>query len=193
MERFMRGNLNKTIKEDETMQRNKSITTSTALVPALVLALALTLGLAGTAAAQGPQGGCGYYSLSPEQQKAAQEIQAAFDARIRPVQQELFAEQAELDALYYRGTPQNDPKVQSLMKKIRTLDSELYAAVAEQRKQMNDKDIPHYGDMRRGFGCPAPGPGYDAPGSGYPGYGGHKNGGHGMMRRGMHRGYGCGW
>ncbi|MDR1686539.1 MAG: hypothetical protein LBR82_08915 [Desulfovibrio sp.] len=172
------------------MQRNKGITTSTALVPAL--ALTLMLGLAGAADAQGPRGGCGYYSLSPEQQKAAQEIQDAFDARIRPVQQQLFAKQAELDALYYKGTPQNDAKVQSLMKEIRNLDSELYTAFAEQRKQMNDKDIPHYGGMRRGFGCPAPGPGFDGPGNGYPGYGGHGYGGHGMMRRGMHRGYGHG-
>jgi hypothetical protein len=179
------------------MQRNKGITTSTALVPALALALALVLmpGLAGTAAAQGPHGGYGYYSLSPEQQKAAQEIQAAFDARIRPVQQQFFAKQAELDALYYRGTPQNDPQVQSLMKEIRNLDAELYAAFAELRKQVNDKDIPYYGDMRRGFGCPMPGLCFDGPGYGYQGYGGHGYGGRGMMRRGMHRGFGhgCGW
>ncbi|MDR2603780.1 MAG: hypothetical protein LBC55_00300 [Desulfovibrio sp.] len=170
------------------MQKNTLLSkrAAPALVPAS--ALLLVLCLAGAAYAQGPRGGCGYYSLSPEQQKAAQEIQDAFDARIRPVQQQLFAKQAELDALYYKGTPQNDAKVQSLMKEIRTLDSELYTAFAEQRKQMNDRDIPHYSGMRRGFGCPAPGPGFDGPG-----YGGHGYGG-GMTRHGMHRGGGgCGW
>ena len=152
---------------------------------ALALALTAVIGFAGTSSAQGHRG-YGYYDdMSPEQQKAMQEMRAEFDNKIRPLQQQFFAKQAELDALYYKGAPQDDPKVRSLIKEVNDLDAKLYAAYGDLRRQMNEKGLPCYGGgMRHGYGGMMRGPGHGWHGMGP-----------GMTGRGMHHGRGgcCSW
>ena len=167
----------------------------------MALAFALVLGFAGIAGAQSHM--MGYQNMSPEQYKVMQDMHVEFDKKAEPLRQQLYAKQAELNALYYQGTPQNDPKVQSLLKDIGDLDGKLYAVRADFRKQLNSKGIPVYGGMGYGDGCPMMGmmgSGHGCPmmgmmGSGHgggmmgmmgPGHGGMM--GQGMMQRG-----GCGW
>ncbi|GFH62464.1 MAG: hypothetical protein ZNDK_0235 [Candidatus Desulfovibrio kirbyi] len=133
----------------------------------IALTMAALLGVAGMADAYGPWG---KNDMSPEQHAAMQEMYAESGKTIQPLQQQLYAKQAELDALYYKDTPLNDPAVQALKKEVNDLDAKLYAAHAELRAKMDAKGIP-YG---RGAGL---------------GYGRH---GRGMS---AHNGYGgcCSW
>ena len=92
-------------------------------------------------------------NVSPEHNKAMQDAYIKFDQKTQPLQQQLYAKQAELDALYYNGTPPNDPKVQSLMKEMVDLDMRLSEAHLEIRKQMAGMGIPFYGGrMEAGYG-----------------------------------------
>lgn len=144
------------------MKQNMLGATITALVFAMVL------GVSGIAFAHGHWGGGYNNTLSPEQQKAMQEMRAEFDSKIRPLQQQFYAKQAELDALYYKGTPQDNPKVQSLIKELSELDTRLYAAFGELHRQMSEKGLPWHNGMRRGYNC--------GPGRGYGQYQGHGGG-----------------
>jgi hypothetical protein len=149
---------------------------------AAILAFALVIGFAGAADARRR---AGYQDMSPEQREAMQETYAEFEQKTEPLRRQLYAKQSELDALYYRDAPPDDPKVKSLMKDIEDLDGKLYAAGADLRKRLNDRGIPAYGGAGGGYGCPGM--------TGMTGHGrGHGCGGgmpgHGMMRRG-----GCGW
>jgi hypothetical protein len=129
------------------------------LIP-LVLILALLPALSGTARARGPGGHPGM-SLTPEQFAAMQEIHAEFSKRIQPLQQDLYAKQAELDAFRFKGTPYEDPAVQKLIREIDDLDTQLYAAHKELRARMNAGGIPYYGHgMGPGYGGWHRGPGY---------------------------------
>ena len=95
----------------------------------MALAFALVLGFAGIAGAQPHM--MGYQNMSPEQYKVMQDMHVEFDKKAEPLRQQLYAKQAELNALYYQGTPQNDPKVQSLLKDIGDLDGKNPKAVIE--------------------------------------------------------------
>jgi zinc resistance-associated protein len=151
-----------------------TLTVKIALTMALTLAVAL--GSAGIALARHHA----YQNMTPEQYQAVQEGYAEFDRTTEPLRRQMYAKQAELDALYYRDVPQNDPKVQALVKEVADLDARLYAAGQDLNKRLNDKGVPAYGGMGNRPGCPM---------WGMPGYG-HGGGmmGHGPMRRG-----GCGW
>ena len=156
---------------------------------AMALAFVAVIGLSGVANA-GPHH-MGARNLSPEQYKAMQDTCAEFDKKVEPLRQQFHAKKVELHALYQQGTAQNDPKVQALVKDLGDLDAKLYAARADLRNQLNDKGVPVYSGMGRGYGgmgrggCPQTG----NMGHG-GGYGGGPGGGHGggMMRQG-----GCGW
>jgi hypothetical protein len=115
------------------------------------MAFAVFLGLAGFTNAQGPM--TGYHGMNPEQYKTMQDAYVEFDKKIQPLRQQLYAKQAELDMLFNSETPQNDPKVQSLMKEISDLDVKLYGVHLEMRRQMNDKDAPFHGRTGPGHGC----------------------------------------
>ncbi len=133
----------------------KTYITSTALA----LAFAALLGAAGIADAHPHQ--AGYQNMSPEQYKAVQDSYAEFNKTVTPLRQQLYAKQDELNTLYSQGMPRNDPKVQSLIKEIGTLDGQLYAARQNLRKQMNDTGVPFHGrGMGGGYGCPMMGQGY---------------------------------
>ena len=151
---------------------------STLFSTTMALAFVAALGMASLAAAQPHMRG--YQGMSPEQYTVMQETYADFDRKIQPLRQQMYAKQAELDALYYNNTPQNDPKVQSLMKEIGDLDAKLYAAHGDMRKQMIDKGMPAYGGgMRNGYGCPMMGQGYGGMGHGRGMHGGGMGYGHG--------------
>lgn len=116
---------------------------------AMTLAIVAMLGLIGIANAQPDMG---YQNMSPEQYKSMQSTYADFDKKVEPLRQQIDAKRYELNALHYQGTPRNDPKVQSLIKKIGDLDAKLYTARADFRRQLNDKGIPAYGGtMGRGM------------------------------------------
>lgn len=132
----------------------------------LALALAAIVGFSGTALARGPMYGHPGMNMTPEQYSAMQETYAEFDKTILPLRQQMFAKQSELQALYYNGTPESDPKVQALIKDINDLDAKLYAANGELRARMSEKGIPFGPGMRHGYG-------------------------HGGMMRGHGYGYGC--
>jgi hypothetical protein len=110
-----------------------------------------------------------------------QEAYSEFNKGALPLRQELSSKQAELDALYYKNIPENDPKVQSLMKDINGLDAKLSAAYDKLRADMDRKGIP-YGPgmgMGRGYwhGRGGYGPEYGGHGRGHGGYGSSYGGG----------------
>lgn len=133
----------------------------------MAAALVVVLGMVSFAGAHPPM--WGDRAMTPDQYAAMQEAYAELDRRVQPLRQQMYAKQAELDALYYSNAPQNTPQEQSLVKEINALDSKIYEAYANMRNQMSDKGIPVYG-------------------GGMPGYG--RGYGHGYGRG---YGHGCGW
>ena len=132
-------------------ERNVIMEKTQLLSTTMALSLVALLGISGIAIAAGPMWGYSGMNMPPEQSTAMQQIQAEFSKTILPLQQQMSAKQAELDALYYNGTPQNDPKVQTLMKEISVLDTKHYAAQNEMRIKMNENGIPYGGSgMGRG-------------------------------------------
>lgn len=148
---------------------------------AMALAFVAVIGLSGTAVAGPHHMG---QNLSPEQYKAMQDTYAEFDKKIEPLRLQFHAKKAELHALYYQGTAQNDPKVQALVKELGELDAKMYAARTDLRNQLNDKGVPVYSGRGRG-GCPMMGDMGRGHGGGH---GGGYGGGHGGMMR-----HGGGW
>ncbi|MDR2075565.1 MAG: hypothetical protein LBP61_01330 [Desulfovibrio sp.] len=150
---------------------------ATLVSAASALTFAALLGLSGMAFA-GPRGGH-QPEMTSEQYAASQEIRKEFQQKIQPLRQQLFAGQAELDALYYRGAPRNDARVQALLKEVNDLDLRIYALCAEMRSRMQERGLPYgYGPGRGGCG---PGRGGYGPGDGDCGPG----------RGGPMEGYGC--
>lgn len=132
-------------------ERNVIMKKTQLLSTAMALSLVALLGISGMVFAAGQMWGYSGMNMPPEQYTAMQQIQAEFGKTILPLQQQMSAKQAELDALYYDGTPQNDPKVQTLMKEISVLDTKHYAAQNEMRIKMIENGIPYGGSgMGRG-------------------------------------------
>lgn len=74
-----------------------------------------------------------------------QDAYNAFNQKVAPIQQQLYAKEAELDAVY--ANPQPDTaKAQQLFKEIGDLRGQLFAAEAELRSQVGDSGAP-YGGM----------------------------------------------
>ncbi|MDR2820741.1 MAG: hypothetical protein LBB60_09475 [Desulfovibrio sp.] len=121
------------------------------------LALAILSGVSGAANA----GSHGYRGMNmpPEQYAAMQEAYAEAGRTIQPLEQQLYARQAELDALYYKDIPQSDPKSQALIKEIGELEAKLYAARSEMRAKLGDKGFaPGRGAWHGGYGRGMHGP-----------------------------------
>ncbi|HWR05142.1 MAG TPA: periplasmic heavy metal sensor [Humidesulfovibrio sp.] len=144
----------------------------------LSLALAAVLGLAGLASAQNHMmGGAGMMNggngmmyghgmampanLPPEKQAAVQKLYNDFNAATGPVRQQLYAKQAELNALYYGGTP-DTKKYQALSREVADLNAKLYEAQANLRGQLAKEGVPasamgmgghHMGGAGMGAGC----------------------------------------
>lgn len=129
----------------------------------LSLALAALLGLANLASAQGPMmggpgmmGGYGYgmgmiSGLTPEKQAAVQKLYTDYSLATEPVRQQLFAKQSELNTLYYSGTT-DTAKVQALAREIGDLNTKLYSAQANLRKQLAAEGVPASGMGMGGMG-----------------------------------------
>lgn len=118
---------------------------------------------------------------------AADEIQdayAAYQQKAAPIEQQLYAKQAELDALY--ANPQPDTaKAQHLFREIGDLEGQLFAAGVELRSRLSDSDTPYMGRHHPGeFSTD----GYMGRGMGHGGYMGHRGG---NMRHGG--GHHSGW
>jgi hypothetical protein len=148
------------------------------LISTTAAAFVIIIGIAGMALAHGHM--MGQAGMTPEQHQAAQDRYIEFEKKMQPLRKQLYAKRAELDALYYSEAPQNDAKIQSLIKDIAELDARLYAAHLEMRKQMGDQAMPYHGDYM--------GPGRGCGNTMGPGYGGH--GWHGRMA-GCGSGPGC--
>lgn len=111
----------------------------------------------------------------------AQEAYNAYSQKVAPIEQQLFAKQAELDAVY--ANPQPDTaKAQQLYKDIAELKGQLFAAQAELRSQVGDSGAPYAGMHH---------PGEFSQGGGY-GNMGHRGGGYMGHRGGGYMGHGGG-
>jgi len=131
----------------------------------LSLALVAVLGIAGMANAQGyMMGGPGMMNgVAPENQAAMQKAYDGYAVATDQLNEQLFAKQAELNALYNSGSADSG-RVQTLTREIGDLNGKLYAAQANLRKQL----------AKTGATSPRAASGY---GMGY-----------GMGMRGMHMG-----
>lgn len=138
-----------------------------------------------------------------------QDAYNAFNQKVAPIQQQLYAKQAELDAVY--ANPQPDTaKAQQLFREIGDLRGQLFAAEAELRSQVGDSGgqyagMHHPGEfVQGGTGMHHPGEFADSgaysgmhhPGefsqNGY-GYRGHRGGGNWGHRGGGYSGHGGGY
>ncbi|MBI5520634.1 MAG: periplasmic heavy metal sensor [Desulfovibrio sp.] len=171
--------------------RMKTLSISLALVAVLAVAgLAIAQGHMGDAPghmtdppghmgdAQGHAGngpGMDAANLTPEKQAAVQKLYADFNSSTAPVRQQLYAKQAEMNALYASGTT-DSKKYQSLSREIGDLNAKLYEAQANLRSQLVKQGVPASG-MYMGGGH----------GGGHGGYMGGGHGGH--MGGGGHGGY----
>lgn len=107
----------------------------------------------------------------------AQDAYNAYNQKVAPIERQLYAKEAELDALYGNAQPDTD-KAQQLFREIGELKGQLFAAEAEIRSQLGNAGA-SYGGMHH--------PG-EFPQDDY-GYRGHRGGG-GMRHGGGHHG---GW
>ncbi|MDR2392122.1 MAG: hypothetical protein LBE84_10655 [Planctomycetota bacterium] len=105
---------------------------------------------------------------------SADRTQDAYDAygrKAAPLERQLYAKQAELDAVY--ASPQPDTaKAQQLFREIGELKGQLFAAWAELHAQLGESDAPYAGMPHSGR--------FGRHGYGYPdrgGYRGHRGGG----------------
>ena len=123
------------------------------------LALAALLGLSGLAFAGPGRGHHPEMDMTPEQYTASQEVRNEFHQKIRPLQRQMFAKEAELDALYYNGVAENDPRVQGLLKEADDLKVRLQALHGEMRSRMKERGVPQAYGRGWGHGRPEPGHG----------------------------------
>lgn len=140
------------------MQRSK------VFVSTLALGLVAIMGASGVAFAYPVHHNGGAPALTQEQQNAAQEVYTKYSEAVAPLQQQLMAKRAELDALYY-GQNADSGKVQALYRDIADIEAKLFTAGKDLKNKFAEKGIP--------------GAGYGT----HMGYaGGHGHGGHGMNR-----------
>jgi Spy/CpxP family protein refolding chaperone len=167
------------------------------ILTVLALGVAVLIG-AGTASANpawhGNQHDGSYYSnLTPDQQTEAQKLFSTHAQKVEPLRQQMYAKRAELDDLY-SSDKADSSKAQTLLKEIADIETKLYNAHMEFRKNLDAQGLntvgmgPGYGDGRgRGYG------GYgDGRGRGYGGYGDGRGRGRGYGGYGDGRGRGYG-
>lgn len=120
------------------------------LLIALALCIVGVFGIISAASAQPGwhRGGHGYYSnVSPEAEAAMQQHWNT----MAPLRQQLFAKQAELDALFASGSGDSE-KINSITKEINTLSTKLTEAEVRMRQDMAKQGMPYGGGYRGGYG-----------------------------------------
>lgn len=111
----------------------------------------------------------------------AQDALTAYGQRIAPLEQQLYAKQAELDAIYASAQP-DTARAQQLFKEIGELQGQLFAAQTELRAQSGDIDaayagMHHPGEFSRRGGYMSHRGGYMGHRGGYMRHGGGHHGG----------------
>jgi zinc resistance-associated protein len=84
--------------------------------------------------------------LTQEQHQQARQMRAEHFKAVNPLQQQLFAKQSELRALYYNDSKPSEAQVQGLIKEVAELQARIYAANSELQAQMSAQGI------QRGWG-----------------------------------------
>lgn len=131
-----------------------------------VFGLVSVLGLSGIANANPLYHSGTSAAMTQEQQTALQQIYADYEKQAAPLQRQLQAKRAELDALYYNNNGDSS-KAKTLFREISDLEAKLFAVDSDLRSKLEAKGISSYG--RNG------GSGY-AHGGGHGGR--HRGGGH---------------
>jgi len=134
-------------------------------VSAVFLAVVVIAAVAGAAFAYGNRF---YGGLTPEQVAKMQQLEAESLAAMKPIMQQLYAKQAELNALIYSASPDKG-KIEALAKELGALQGRLYSERANLNAALIKEGLLPL--TRSGAGC-----------------GGYGQGGRG----GMMRGYGPG-
>lgn len=98
--------------------------------------------------------------LTQEQQSALQQIYTDYEKQAMPLQRQLQAKRAELDALYYSESSDSS-KVQTLFREAGDIEAKLFALNSEMRKKLDANGLSGAG------------------GNGYAHHGGERRGGHG--------------
>lgn len=142
---------------------------------AATFTLIVFLSCSGTAFAwRGNHMGGGYgagQNLTAEQYNKLQQLQNEYFNLTYPLEQQFYAKQAELNALYYNNSNIDGDKVQSLTQEIAALKTKLYTANTEFEGKISAQGI----SVNPGW--------YNNAGYwGHGGYGGH-HGGHGWRHR----------
>ncbi len=121
---------------------------------AAILSVVAVLGTAGVAAANPA-----YHSsapLSQEQMTKAQELISAYRTAVAPLEQQVNAKQAELQALLYSATPDKS-RIEAISKDIGAIQGQIYASEASLNAQLTKEGIPVDGpqgnrQMAHGYG-----------------------------------------
>lgn len=126
----------------------------------------------------------GWVSAAPAADETQQQGWAEFDAKVRPLMDQMYQKRSELASIYNSGNA-DQAKVETLYREIADLQAQLYSVHQEFGGAM----------ANGGWACP----GFGGAGCGFGGVGGGMGGGYGMRGgRGMgygHGGYGMrgGW
>jgi hypothetical protein len=104
------------------------------------------LGLADAAGAQPPHHNAMMPEITQEQQAALQQIYADYEKQALPLQRQLRAKKAEIDALYYGGgdnskVQSGNSKVQSLFREIGDIEAKLFEAKSEFHSRLDAKGL----------------------------------------------------
>lgn len=133
------------------------------------LGMVAILGFAGVANANPLYHRGGGNALTPEQQTALQKIYSDYDKQVMPLQNQLQAKRAELDALYYNNSGESS-KAQTLFREAADIEAKIFALNSQLRSKLEGQGFAGYAGM-----------------NGYHNGGGHnRGGGHGGHRGGGH-------
>lgn len=122
----------------------------------LALVMVAILGLSTISHARGGNHigyGNGGPAMSEERYTQMREMRMERFKAINPLQQELFAKQSELQALYYSSDKPDSAKTQALVKEIGEIKAKIYAIDADYDAKLNALGISNRGFGGRGH-CP---------------------------------------
>lgn len=105
------------------------------------------------------------FNLTQEQQASLQQIYSDYETQVMPLQRQLQAKRAELDALYYSNNGDKS-KMQILFREAGDIEAKLFTANGELRSKLDAKGLAGYAGYGHG----------DEHGGGHGG--GHRRGGH---------------
>ncbi|NJB68419.1 zinc resistance-associated protein [Desulfobaculum xiamenense] len=147
-------------------------TTIAVFVAVAVLALS-AMAYAGPHRGQGMgRGYCGqgYHALTQEQQEKADALSQKFFADTQPLRQQMYAKNAELEALLANGE-KDQKRIDTVIAELNALHSDFFKKRVEFRQKIADETGIRYPmgrgmGMMGGAGCPGGGRGGDCPGFG---------------------------